>query len=50
MRAIKKVRLSIEQSPQLQKSQIFSRLILALAEEGDFALKDLMRWTCPISN
>ncbi|MFY8015453.1 MAG: hypothetical protein ACOVN3_08410 [Limnohabitans sp.] len=41
MRAIKKVRLSIEQSPQLQKSQIFSRLILSLAEEGDFALKDL---------
>lgn len=41
MRAIKKVRLVIEQNPQEQTAQIFSRLILSLVEEVDFAMKDL---------
>jgi hypothetical protein len=41
MRAIKKVRLVIEQNPQDQTAQIFSRLILSLVEEVDFAMKDL---------
>ncbi len=41
MRAIKKVRLVIEQNPQEQTAQIFSRLILSLVEEVDFPVKDL---------
>jgi hypothetical protein len=41
MRAIKKVRQVIEQNPQEQTAQIFSRLILSLVEEVDFAVKDL---------
>lgn len=41
MRAIKKVRLVIEQNPQEQTAQIFSRLILSLVEEVDFSMKDL---------
>jgi hypothetical protein len=41
MRAIKKVRQVIEQNPQEQTAQIFSRLILSLVEEEDFAVKDL---------
>lgn len=41
MRAIKKVRLVIEQNPQEQTAQIFARLIRSLVEEVDFAMKDL---------
>jgi hypothetical protein len=41
MRAIKKVRLLIEQDPKDPTSQIFSRLIFALVEESDFSMKDL---------
>lgn len=41
MRAIKKVRLLIEQEPQDQTAQIFSHLILALVDEVDFSVKDL---------
>jgi len=41
MRAIKKVRLVIEQNPQEQTAQIFSRLILSLVEEVDFSVKEL---------
>jgi hypothetical protein len=41
MRAIKKVRLLIEQEPQDQTAQIFSHLILALVDEVDFSIKDL---------
>jgi hypothetical protein len=41
MRAIKKVRLLIEQNPQEKTAQIFSRLIFSLVEEVDFSLKDL---------
>ena len=41
MRAIKKVRLVIAENPQEQAAQIFSRLILSLVEEVDFAVKDL---------
>ncbi len=41
MRAIKKVRLVIAENPQEQAAQIFSRLILSLVEEVDFAMKDL---------
>lgn len=41
MRAIKKVRLLIEQEPQDQTAQIFSRLILSLVDEVDFSVKDL---------
>ena len=41
MRAIKKVRLLIEQEPQDQTAQIFSHLILSLVEEVDFSVKDL---------
>lgn len=47
MRAIKKVRLVIEQSPQEQSAQIFSRLIQCLVEESDFALKDLYQLDTP---
>jgi len=41
MRAIKKVRLLIQQEPQDQAAQIFSRLILSLVDEIDFPVKDL---------
>ena len=41
MRAIKKVLLVIAENPQEQSAQIFSRLILSLREEVDFAMKDL---------
>lgn len=41
MRAIKKVRLLIQQEPQNQAAQIFSRLILSLVDEIDFPVKDL---------
>ena len=41
MRAIKKVRLVIEQDPKNPTAQIFSRLIFSLVEESDFSMKDL---------
>ena len=41
MRAIKKVRLFIEQNPQAEAAQIFSKLISSLVEESDFSMKDL---------
>jgi hypothetical protein len=41
MRAIKKIKHTIEQNPQDQASQIFSNLIKSLAEEVDFSIKNL---------
>jgi hypothetical protein len=41
MRAVKKIKNIIEQNSQDPASQIFSKLISSLAEEADFALKDL---------
>ena len=41
MRAVKKIKRIIEQNPQDQASQIFSKLIKSLAEEVDFSIKDL---------
>ena len=41
MRAVKKIKHIIEQNPQDQASQIFSKLIKSLAEEVDFSIKDL---------
>ena len=41
MRAVIKIKHIIEQNPQDQASQIFSKLIKSLAEEVDFSIKDL---------
>lgn len=41
MRAVKKIKHIIEKNPQDPVSQIFSKLISSLAEDADFALKDL---------
>jgi hypothetical protein len=41
VRSVKKIKRIIEQNPQDQASQIFSKLIKSLAEEVDFSIKDL---------
>ena len=41
MRAIKKIKRIIEKNPQEKASQIFSKLIMCLAEESEFSLKEL---------